>query len=377
MSDPTLHDPAPAGSASRDRRPCVLLVFGGRSSEHEVSCMTAREVLAVIDRDRYDVIAVGITRDGRWVLQDHGPQSPPGSLPVVDESGTPVALSASRLLAETADGATELVAEVDVAFPLLHGPWGEDGTIQGMFEMAGLRYVGSGVLASAVAMDKAFAKVVFATAGLPQLPYTVVHADEWADDPSAVKESVASLHYPVFVKPARAGSSMGGTLVEDEHGLADAIAFAQEHDPKVVVESAVDAREIECGVLQKPDGSVWVSTPGEIAVDHGAGHAFYDFSAKYVDGTSKNLVPARLDDADIERVREKAARAFDALGCEGLARVDFFLVDDVFYINEVNTMPGFTPFSMFPQVWQAAGVDYAELIERLLDHALARPTGLR
>jgi D-alanine-D-alanine ligase len=339
--------------------------------------MTAREVLAVVDRDRYDVVAVGITRDGRWLLQEHGPESAPGALPVVDESGTPVSLAASRLLSESSDGSVQVVAEVDVAFPLLHGPWGEDGTIQGLFEMAGLRYVGSGVLASAVAMDKAVAKVVFATAGLPQLPYTVVHAAEWADDPAAVRESVASLHYPVFVKPARAGSSMGGTLVEDDHALAKAIALAQEFDPKVIVESAVEAREIECGVLQDPDGSTRVSPPGEIAVDHGAGHEFYDFAAKYVDGTSKNLIPAPLDDSDVQRVHGKAIRAFDALGCEGLARVDFFMVDDTLYLNEVNTMPGFTPYSMFPQVWQAAGVGYAELVERLLAHALARPTGLR
>ncbi|QMW67619.1 D-alanine--D-alanine ligase [Mumia sp. ZJ1417] len=377
MSDPRLYDPAHSGTASHDGRPCVLLVFGGRSSEHEVSCMTTREVLAVVDRERYDVVAVGITRDGRWLLQEHGVSAAAGTLPVVDESGTPVSLAGSRLLAATTDGGTRVVADIDVAFPLLHGPWGEDGTIQGLFEMAGLRYVGSGVLASAVAMDKAVAKVVFAAAGLPQLPYTVVHPDEWADDPAAVRESVASLHYPVFVKPARAGSSMGGTLVADEHALAEAIAVAQEHDPKVIVESAVEAREIECGVLQNPDGSVSVSPPGEIAVDHGAGHAFYDFDAKYVDGTSKNLIPARLDGADTERVCAKAARAFGALGCEGLARVDFFFVDDVLYINEVNTMPGFTPFSMFPQVWQAAGVEYAELVERLLAHALARSTGLR
>ncbi|MGH1562515.1 D-alanine--D-alanine ligase family protein [Mumia sp. DW29H23] len=358
-------------------RPCVLLVFGGRSSEHAVSCMTAREVLAVVDRDRYEVVAVGITRDGRWVLYDGEIATDADGLPEVDASGTPVALAGDRLLALDADGSSRVLATVDVAFPLLHGPWGEDGTLQGLFEMAGIRYVGSGVLASAVAMDKAVANQLFAAAGLPQLPYAVVTADEWRHDRAAVRETVASLHYPVFVKPARAGSSMGGTLVSDEHGLAAAIALAEEHDPKVLVEAAVEAREVECGVLQNPDGSLEVSTPGEIAVDHGAGHDFYDFSAKYLDGTSKNLIPAPIEDVLVERVRAKALRAFEALGCEGLARVDFFLVDGTLYINEVNTMPGFTPYSMYPQVWESSGLDYGRLVERLVEHALARPTGLR
>ncbi|KAA1423624.1 D-alanine--D-alanine ligase [Mumia zhuanghuii] len=369
-TDPTV-SPATRG------RLCVLLVFGGRSSEHAVSCMTAREVLAVIDRDRYDVVAVGITRDGRWVLHEGDLAIDAEGLPEVDPDGTPVALAGDRLLALDVEGGSRQLAAVDVAFPLLHGPWGEDGTLQGLFEMADLRYVGSGVLASAVAMDKAVAKQLFAAAGLPQLPYAVVAADEWSRDAAAVRETVASLHYPVFVKPARAGSSMGGTLVADEHALAAAIEVAQEHDPKVIVEAAVEAREVECGVLQNPDGSLRVSTPGEIAVDHGAGHDFYDFSAKYVDGTSKNLIPAPIEEVLVDRVRDKAARAFTALGCEGIARVDFFLVDGTFFINEVNTMPGFTPYSMYPQVWEATGLGYAELVECLIAHALARPTGLR
>jgi D-alanine-D-alanine ligase len=366
-----------SASPVTSRKPCVLLVFGGRSSEHAVSCMTASEVLAVIDHDRYDVVAVGITRDGRWVSHEGAMATDDDGLPEVEASGTPVTLAGNRLLALEADGSGHELAVVDVAFPVLHGPWGEDGTIQGLFEMSGLRYVGSGVLASAVAMDKAVANQLFAAAGLSQLPYAVVTAAEWKDDPAAVRETVASLHYPVFVKPSRAGSSLGGTLVEDEHGLGDAIAVAQEYDPKVIVESAVEAREVECGVLQRPDGSLVVSTPGEIAVDHGAGHDFYDFAAKYVDGTSKNLIPAPIEDVLVERVREKAARAFEALGCEGIARVDFFLAESTLYINEVNTMPGFTPYSMYPQVWEATGVAYPELVECLIAHALARSVGLR
>ncbi|MBW9215880.1 D-alanine--D-alanine ligase [Mumia sp. zg.B53] len=374
MSDTTSETSTLAPTSGR---PCVLIVFGGRSSEHAVSCMTAREVLRVIDRDHYDVVAVGITRDGLWVLADDAMTTDADGLPDVHSTGTPVALAGERLLALEPDGSSRVLARVDVAFPLLHGPWGEDGTIQGLFEMAGIRYVGSGVLASAVAMDKAVANQLFAAAGLPQLPYAVVTADEWRTDAAAVRETVASLHYPVFVKPSRAGSSMGGTLVHDEHGLAAAIALAEEYDPKVIVESAADAREIECGVLQNPDGSLEVSAPGEIAVDLGSGHEFYDFSAKYLDGTSKNLIPAPLEDILVERVRAKAARAFEALGCEGLARVDFFLLDGTLYINEVNTMPGFTPYSMYPQVWESKGLGYRELVERLIAHALARPTDLR
>ncbi|KHL12031.1 UNVERIFIED_CONTAM: D-alanine--D-alanine ligase [Mumia flava] len=356
----------------------MLLVFGGRSSEHEVSCMTAREVMAALDPARYEVVPVGITRDGTWVLQPDGVgAAEPGALPTVRPSGPQVALAGTTLLRLDDDGAWRPYARLDVALPLLHGPWGEDGTIQGLFEMAGLRYVGSGVLGSALAMDKAVAKVAFAAAGLPQLPYAVVTAEQWKDDPAAVRETVASLHYPVFVKPSRAGSSFGGTLVPSDDGLSEAIATAQEFDPKVVVESAVEAREIECGVLQQVDGTLRAGAVGEIAVDHGAGHAFYDFDAKYVDGTSANLIPAALDDEQREQVRRMALRAFRALGCEGLARVDFFLVEGRFYLNEVNTMPGFTPFSMYPAIWGASGVDYPTLVAALLEQALARPAGMR
>lgn len=361
-------------------RPRVAVVFGGRSSEHGVSCLTARQVLAAIDPGRYDVVPIGITRDGAWVLQTGEPAAlQPGSLPEVDPSGTDVVLAASRLsVADPGDIPREL-GRVDVVLPLLHGPWGEDGTIQGLLEMAGVRYVGAGVLASAVAMDKPYANIVFADAGLDQLPYVVLTPQLAKTEPDAMRASVAALGLPVFVKPARAGSSMGGTLVRTAEELDAAVAAAQEHDPKVIVEpGAVGAREIECGVIQGLDGVPEASVVGEISVAAGPAHEFYDFAAKYLDGTSSNLIPADLGDDIAEQVRSSAVRAFTALGCEGLARVDFFLLPGGrLLINEVNTMPGFTPYSMFPQLWAASGLDYPALVDRLLQLALARPTGLR
>lgn len=366
----------PAGSS----RPRIAVVFGGRSSEHGVSCLTAREVLAAIDTERYDVVPIGIAQDGRWVLEADGPaELPPGSLPSVDGTGDEVVLANNRLSVTGASEVPGAFGQVDAVFPLLHGPWGEDGTIQGLFEMAGVRYVGAGVLASALAMDKAYANVVFAAAGIPQLRYVVVTAGEWKEDPDAVRRSVAPLGLPVFVKPCRAGSSMGGTLVHDEDALESAIATAQQEDPKILVEeAAVGAREIECGVVESLDGRPQASVPGEIDVDASAGHEFYDFSAKYLDGTSSYVVPADLPAETAEQVRSSAVRAFESLGCEGLARVDFFLLPDGrLVINEVNTMPGFTRFSLFPQMWAASGLDYSALVDRLIQLALRRDTGLR
>ena len=368
------------------RKPRVAVVFGGRSSEHAISCVTAGSVLQAIDRERYDVVPIGIATDGRWVLESGDPErlriQGPDRLPSVDGGRATIAL------AREADGTGLVVSEpaqpplalgdVDVVFPLLHGPWGEDGTIQGLFEMAGVRYVGAGVLASAVSMDKAYMKVVLAAAGLPVLPSVTVTAREWRRDAPGCRARVAELGYPLFAKPARGGSSIGISKVHHAGELDAAIEEAQRHDPKVLLEVAAEgAREIECGVLESLDGPPETSVPAEIRI--GGEHEFYDFAAKYLPEEHTELdVPAALDDETTLRMRDLAARAFDAVGCEGLARVDFFVMPDrSLIVNEINTMPGFTPTSMFPRMWAASGLPYPELVDRLLQLALARDTGLR
>jgi D-alanine-D-alanine ligase len=366
------------------RKPRVAVVFGGRSSEHAISCVTAGSVLAAIDRDRYDVVPIGITTEGRWVLAEDAPEKlaiTGDRLPSVDETGTSVVLAGDPTLAELTVHEPAKVPQafgsVDVVLPLLHGPYGEDGTLQGLLELAGVPYVGSGVLSSAACMDKQYMKVVLAAAGLPIGAYVVVRPRDWESDPAAVRRAIDALGYPVFVKPARGGSSIGITKATDADALDAAIEAARRHDPKVVVEALVEAREIECGVLQSqgfapPD----VSVVAEIVVV--GEHEFYDFDAKYLDGATRLDVPANVDDDVADRIRQFAARAFEALSCEGLARVDFFLrADGSVLVNEVNTMPGFTPTSMFPLVWAASGVDYPTLVNRLLQTALDRPPGLR
>lgn len=366
------------------RKPRVAVVFGGRSSEHAISCVTAGSVLAAIDRDRYDVVPIGITTEGRWVLAEDAPEKlaiTGDRLPSVDETGTSVVLAGDPTLAELTVHEPAKVPQafgsVDVVLPLLHGPYGEDGTLQGLLELAGVPYVGSGVLSSAACMDKQYMKVVLAAAGLPIGAYVVVRPRDWESDPAAVRRAIDALGYPVFVKPARGGSSIGITKATDADALDAAIEAARRHDPKVVVEALVEAREIECGVLQSqgfapPD----VSVVAEIVVV--GEHEFYDFDAKYLDGATRLDVPANVDDDVADRIRQFAARAFEALSCEGLARVDFFLrADGSVLVNEVNTMPGFTPTSMFPLVWAASGVDYPTLVNRLLQTALDRPLGLR
>jgi D-alanine-D-alanine ligase len=369
------------------RKPRIAVVFGGRSSEHAVSCATAGSVLQAIDPERYDVVPVGITQDGRWVLESADPErlaiTGGDKLPEVDGSRATVALaqqdSASELVVHEPSSVPRTLGEVDVVFPLLHGPWGEDGTLQGLLEMAGVRYVGSGVLASAVGMDKHYMKVVLQSHGLPVLPYTVITPHGWESDRGACVESVTSLGYPVFVKPARGGSSIGISKVHGVEGLEEAVEEARRHDPKVIVEvSAEGGREVECGVLQgfgtnPPDTSV----VAEIGVD--PAHEFYDFAAKYLPEEHTRLdVPADLPSATADRVRELSAQAFDVLSCEGLARVDFFVLpDERVVINEINTMPGFTPSSMFPRMWAESGLDYPALVDRLVQLALHRGTGLR
>jgi D-alanine-D-alanine ligase len=264
------------------------------------------------------------------------------------------------------------LGDVDVVFPLLHGPWGEDGTVQGLLEMAGIPYVGSGVLASAAAMDKAYMKVLLSAAGLPVGRYLVSRDGDQIDD-----SDIAALGFPLFVKPARGGSSLGISRVENASQLADALAAAYRFDPKALIEAAVPGREIECGVLEPlEERGAAASVPGEIRVT-GKGHTFYDFEAKYLDDAVELDVPADLPEHLTTTVQAFARRAFIALGCEGLARVDFFVDGDSVVVNEVNTMPGFTPYSMFPRMWAASGVDYPALVDRLLKSALQRGTGLR
>jgi len=353
----------------------VAVLFGGRSGEHAVSCISAASVLKNLDRELFDVTAIGITRSGRWRQVDPaGLAIEPGTaLPeVTDGTGDGAAL----LRVDTASSALTLpttaeLLDVDVVFPLLHGPFGEDGTLQGLLELADLPYVGPGVLASAAAMDKDFTKRLLASAGLPVAPYVVLRSPEMTL--SAAEREMLGL--PVFVKPARAGSSLGVCRVERWEDVPEAVAQARLHDPKVLVESAVVGREIECGVLEFPDGRIEASPTAEI---HVAGGGFYDFDAKYVDDVATFDIPAQLPAGVEERVRAMAVTAFRALDAQGLARVDFFVGEGgAVTVNEVNTMPGFTPISMFPRMWGAAGLGYRDLLTVLVRTAIARGTGLR
>jgi D-alanine-D-alanine ligase len=361
----------------------VAVVFGGRSAEHAISCVSAGSVMAALDRDRYEVVPVGITREGGWVLADPGQRLAiaDGQLPEVT-GGTAVSLvgdPAGRGLAvlEPTAAIGQALTEVDVVFPVLHGAYGEDGTIQGLLEMSGLPYVGSGVFASAASMDKEFTKKLLAAAGLPQGDHVVLRDATGAicADPSVLDEAARErLGLPVFVKPSRAGSSIGITKVTDWAQFPDAVATAAAVDPKVIVEASVPGREIECGVLAAPGtGLPEASLPAEIRLR--AGVDWYDFAAKYLDDSVDLDVPADLTPEQTAAVQEASCRAFLAMDCRGLARVDFFLGTapdgtDTLVINEVNTMPGFTPISMFPRMWAASGVTYPELVDRLIATAL-------
>ena len=341
--------------------------------------------MAAIDRDAYDVVPIGITRDGRWVLGAEDPsrlQISEGRLPEVDGAAAEVTLPStpqSRELTVKAPGEVpRAFGAVDVVLPLLHGPYGEDGTIQGLLELSGVPYVGSGVLSSAACMDKHYMKVLLAGHGLPVCPYAVIRPDEWRLDPAPCRESVAAMGYPVFVKPARAGSSFGVRRVTEPGDLDEAIEYAQQYDPKVLVEAEIAGRELECGVLGRLDGTgADSSVVGEIVV--GGEHAFYDFDAKYLDPAALQIaIPADVSSDVAERVRSLSVEAFRVMSCEGLARVDFFYTPKgSVLVNELNTMPGFTPMSMYPQLWAASGVAYPDLVDRLLQLALTRSTGLR
>ncbi|SEM36696.1 D-alanine--D-alanine ligase family protein [Streptacidiphilus jiangxiensis] len=375
--------PSPAGG----RKPRVAVVFGGRSSEHAISVVTAGSVLRALDRDAYEVLPIGITHDGRFALTTDEPERmaiTDGKLPDVDQLAEStegqVNLPASPVAREVVyaePGAVpKALGEVDVVLPLLHGPWGEDGTLQGLLELSGVPYVGSGVLSSSVGMDKEYTKRVLEAFGLPVGPYTVVRPREWATEAGreAALARIGELQYPVFVKPARAGSSIGITKVSDPADLVRAIEFAREHDPKVIVEQGVVGRELECGVLEFEDGPR-ASLPAEVLVAEG--FDFYDFEAKYID-SSDVQIPANLNEDELGRLQELAVQVFEALSCEGLARVDVFLQENgEFVVNEINTMPGFTPISAFPKMWEASGIAYPQLVDHLLQAALRRSTGLR
>ena len=374
--------------SSEKRKIRVAVVFGGRSSEHEISCVTAGSVMSVIDHDRYEVVPVGITRDGNWVLASGDPErlridAENKTLPsVAGEDGAELVLpfdTVGQLMTVHPEKGPERLAGVDVVLPLLHGPFGEDGTIQGLFEMMGVRYAGAGVFSSAAAMDKVFMKAILIGNGIPTSDYVAITDRQWANERKKVLDDIAELGDVVFVKPARAGSSVGISKVtnpSDSDAVIAAVEAAREHDPKVLVEAQIIGREIECGVLEAEDGGVPdVSMPAEVHVAEG--FDFYDFEAKYLASSSLSI-PAEIPEEATARLRKTAVDVFEAMGCEGLARVDFFYTEDgEIVVNELNTMPGFTPASAFPQMWGASGVDYATLVDRMISTALRRNPGLR
>jgi D-alanine-D-alanine ligase len=378
----------------------VAVVFGGRSSEHAVSCLGAGHVLAALDRDRYEVVPVGIARDGRWILAPDDPGRlaiTGGELPSVEAMAAPGTEIAARLdpatrgLVVTAPGdVPHSLGEVDVVLPLLHGAYGEDGTLQGLLEMAGARYAGAGVFASAAGMDKEYMKLIFAARGLPVGRYVVVRDRDWRQhetdgvpraaatpERKRVLDEIGELGWPVFVKPARGGSSIGTTRVPDPAGLEEAIEIAREHDPKVLVEAAVPGMEIECAVLEgasggPPDASI----PAQVLI--GGDAEFYDFQAKYLEADTAMAIPPPIGSDAIEEVRRLACAAFDALSCEGLARVDFFYTPQGrIVLNEINTMPGMTSASAFPLMWEATGLTLPQLWDRIIQTALRKRPGLR
>ncbi len=347
-------------TAPGDGRLRVLLLFGGQSAEHDVSRVTAVAVARALDPDKYDVLPVGITTDGRWLLSSEARR-----MLVSARDALPAAFPVEGDLVPVPTNATRDALAVDVAIPLLHGPYGEDGTIQGLLELAGLPYVGAGVLGSAIGMDKVAMKQMLAAAGLPTARGVVLRDGHDVD--AVVAEVERELAYPCFVKPSNMGSSVGVSKAHDRSELRDAIAIAARYDEWVLVEEHVPGREIEVGVLgdDPPDASV----PGEVI----PAREFYDYADKYEDGKAQLLAPAPLDDTQAAEVRRLAVRVFEACRCEAMARVDFFLRDDgAFVVNEINTIPGFTPISMFPRLWEVSGVPYAKLLDRLVELALER-----
>jgi D-alanine-D-alanine ligase len=349
----------------------VGVIFGGKSAEHEVSLNSAQNVMRALDKNKYEVVPIGISKEGQWLLRGDPLQALTGgqtSLPQLLESGYQIIddLSSGREVIPGSHAAS--LPNVDVIFPVLHGPFGEDGTVQGLLELADIPYVGAGVMSSAVSMDKAAMKDLFRSHDLPTPKYLVFKRREWERTPDRVAEAVArEIGYPCFVKPANMGSSVGVTKAHDAVELAHAMREAALYDRKILVEYAVpEAREIECSVLGNDDPIA--SMPGEIV----PGHEFYDYEAKYIDDSSQLLIPAPIDPALAQRVRDLSIKAFLALDCAGMARVDFLLsrVTGELYLSEVNTIPGFTRISMYPKLWEASGLSYSELIDRLIALAL-------
>ena len=340
----------------------VAIICGGKSSEHEISCVSANGILNAIDRNKFEPVLIGITKSGKWLLlpDDSNFSIVNGALPAVPESGVEVSITSLGLVA----GGKQLA--IDVAFPVLHGPYGEDGTIQGLFEMIGIKYVGSGVLASAVSMDKSYAKPIFAAAGLSVAAGIVVTSKNF--------ELPSNLTFPLFVKPARSGSSRGTTKVKQKSDLASAVEHALSFDTKVIIEQAVVGKEIECAVLQA-DEKITVSEVGQISIS--SKFEFYDFQAKYLDNSMELIVPADLPAGVQSKIQQAAITAFNAAGCEGLARVDFFYsTQGEIVINEINTMPGFTPTSVYPKLIEKNGINYQELITKLITTAQARSASI-
>lgn len=365
----------------------VAIIFGGVSSEHDVSCLTAGGVVRAIDPQRFEVIGIGITPSGRWVQVDTADllalNVSEDGLPRLDESRPEAVLirrdGGGRIATVQGDRLVD-ARDFDVAFALLHGPFGEDGTIQGLFEMMGIRYVGAGVAASAIGMDKDLMKSELRSAGLPVCPWVTITAVGWRGDHASILRRIeADLTFPVYVKPARGGSSVGISRAATPEDVPGAIEEALRWDPKVIVEEGfVGAREIEVAVLDVRDGTApRVSLAGEIVMH--TDDAFYDYQAKYLpQGQVDLVVPAPVDAALLSRIQKTGARAFRAMGAEGLSRVDLFVTaDEEVFVNELNTMPGFTHLSMYPALWEATGLSYADLIAELVDLALSRPTGLR
>ena len=352
----------------------VAVLFGGKSNEHSISVASAGGVLSAIDQSKYEVIPIGITKKGQFVPFNEDPEKLALSegLKEIKFSGETISFSldgSREIFLTDSKGKSSSLGVLDVVFPVLHGPFGEDGTIQGYLELAGIKYVGNGVLASAVAMDKQFSKTLFKAAGIPTPEFQVVTSKQMINNPESLLEGLKKLKLPVFVKPARAGSSVGITKVKNFGELLAAVADALEHDEKVIVEQGVSGREIECAVLQGRDGqSERVSVAGEIIV---SGREFYDFEAKYLDSDAAKLIcPADLSEQEITQMQTLARKAFRALGCNGLARVDLFLTKDGFLLNEINTMPGFTSISMFPRCWAESGMDFTELVSELIELAI-------
>jgi D-alanine-D-alanine ligase len=348
----------------------VAIICGGRSSEHEISCTSAAGVIAAIDRSKYEPVLIGISKTGKWFLlpQSHPLSISNGNLPSIPESGVSVALNVDGFTSDNEN------LRIDIAFPLLHGPYGEDGTIQGLLEIADIAYVGSGVLASAVAMDKSFAKPIFQSQGIKVASGLVIREREWTESSTAIQSAVDNLGYPLFVKPARGGSSRGTTRVSSSAEFAAALKYAHSFDPKALVERAIVGAEIECAVLEI-DGVATASLVGRIMID--PKYPFYDFEAKYLDEATTIELPAQIPQIISDQIQTLAVQAFTALGCSGLARVDFFLTDsNEIIINELNTMPGFTETSVFPKMWAASGISYTDVITHLIERSLQRTNGV-